>query len=117
MLKKNHKKYDYFYIHFKKTDIPGHDNKPLEKIKMIEHLDSTFFKFLRNFIRNDRLIITADHTTACKLKAHTADPVPVLTYPYKSLKKLPQERRFTEKYAREGRKILGRKLLEENFFD
>jgi 2,3-bisphosphoglycerate-independent phosphoglycerate mutase len=26
-------KYDYFYLHFKETDIPGHDNKPLEKRK------------------------------------------------------------------------------------
>jgi len=112
-LKKNKNKYDYFYIHFKKTDIPGHDNKPLEKVKMIELLDQKFFKFLKNFVKKEKLIITADHTTACKLKAHTADPVPVLTYPTNPGKK---EQRFTEQFGLKGRKILGNKLLEQNFF-
>ena len=117
MLKKYHKKYDYFYIHFKEPDIPGHDNKPLEKVKMIETLDEKFFSFLKNFIKDKKLIITADHTTACRLKAHTADPVPVLAYPSTGSKKLNPQRRFTEAFGKEGKKIVGRKLLETYFFN
>ncbi|MBU0760271.1 MAG: phosphoglycerate mutase [Nanoarchaeota archaeon] len=114
-LKKNKNKYDYFYIHFKKTDTPGHDNKPLEKVKMIELLDQKFFSFLKEFIGENKLIITADHTTSCEQKAHTADPVPVLTYPISGKKKNPNQR-FTEQDSKTGRKILGRKLLEQNLF-
>lgn len=116
MLKKKKDKYDYFYIHVKKTDTPGHDNKPLDKMKMIEIIDKKFFGFLKKFVKDTKLIVTADHTTACRLKAHTADPVPVLTYPYVGAKKLEPERRFTEKWGRRGRGILGRKLLESNLF-
>jgi len=115
MLKRNKKKYDYFYIHFKETDIPGHDNKPQEKIKMIELLDKIFFSFIKKFVKTEKLIITADHTTSCRVKAHTADPVPVLTFPNYSSKN-KKEQRFTEKDGLAGKKILGRKLLESNFF-
>ncbi|MBU2615564.1 MAG: hypothetical protein KKC19_00500 [Nanoarchaeota archaeon] len=82
ILKKNKKKFDYAYIHIKETDIPGHDNKPIEKKLMLEYLDSTLFKFLRNFAPPNgiNLAVTGDHSTPCKLKAHSADPVPVLLY-------------------------------------
>lgn len=114
-LKKKQNKHDYFYVHFKKTDTPGHDNLPLEKVKMIEFLDRTFFKFILHFIKNKKLVITADHTTACKFKAHTADPVPVLTYPHPK-HKIIKHQRFTEKDSQKGKKILGRKLLETRLF-
>lgn len=105
-------KYDYFYIHFKETDIPGHDNKPVDKMKMIEILDKDFFSYLKKFIGEAKLIVTADHTTSCKKKAHTADPVPVLIYPY------PGEsgKRFIEKDALAGRRLSGRNILKNNFF-
>jgi len=115
MLKKYRKKYDYFYIHLKETDIPGHDNLPKEKVKMIELIDERFFSFLGKIIGNNKLIVTADHTTSCNLKSHTADPVPVLTYPNHS-KHSQKNQRFTEKDARQGRKILGQNLLKEKLF-
>lgn len=118
MIKRNHKKYDYFYVHFKETDIPGHDNKPLDKIKMMEILDQRFFSFLQNFIPSSnpltKVVLTADHTTACKLKSHTDDPVPVLTYPHPKQKS--NQQRFTEKQGLKGRKILARKLLDTTLF-
>lgn len=113
MLKKNRDKYDYFYIHFKETDIPGHDNKPHEKVKMIEVIDHKFFSFLKDFIDDKKLIVTADHTTSCTKKIHTSDPVPVLLYPHEITE---EGRRFTEAEGRKGRKIAGRKLLENNLF-
>lgn len=116
MLLKNRKKYDYFYIHFKETDIPGHDNKPLEKMKMIEIIDRKFFGFLKKYIEKNktRLVVTSDHATSSRLKAHSADPVPVLFYNPDNLKDI--EQRFTEEQALKGRKILGGRLLEKTLF-
>ncbi|MSS74532.1 hypothetical protein EXS72_02740, partial [Candidatus Pacearchaeota archaeon] len=60
MLKKYSDSFDYFYIHLKETDIPGHDNKPREKVKLIELIDKEFFGFLREFLVNKqvRLLVT-----------------------------------------------------------
>jgi len=115
MLRKNYKKYDYFYIHFKETDLPGHDSKPLDKVKMIEIIDKKFFRFLRWYLPKNqaRMVLTADHTTSSRLKRHTSDPVPVLTYPHDNSK---EGQRFTEKDGKKGRRVMGRKLLQENLF-
>jgi len=82
MIKKNFKDFDYAYIHIKETDLPGHDNKPMEKKHMLEYIDKTFFKFLTSFAPPNKIkiVVTGDHSTPCKLKAHSADPVPVLFY-------------------------------------
>lgn len=106
--KKN--KYDYFYVHFKETDVPGHDNKPADKVKMIEMLDKYFFSFLKKFIGEGKLIVTADHTTACKKKAHTAESVPVLLYPHEK----SSGKRFIEKDGMNGVRFSGRNLLKNN---
>ncbi len=105
-LKNNYKKFDYAYIHIKETDLPGHDNKPLEKKEMIEYIDGTLFNFLREFApsREINVVITADHSTPCKFKNHTADPVPVLFY--NSRNSIPKEKRFNEREA--GMGSLGR---------
>lgn len=111
ILKKKHKDFDYAYIHVKETDLPGHDNKPLEKKSMIEYLDKTLFKFLRKFAppKKIKIVVTADHSTPCKLKRHSADPVPVLFYNYS----IPKEKRFTEKEAKKGKlgRLTGKELL------
>lgn len=106
--KKN--KIDYFYVHFKETDVAGHDNKPQDKIKMVEMLDKDFFSFLRKFIGDAKLIVTADHATPCRRKMHSADPVPVLIYPSEK----ESGKRFTERDGLTGRKHSGRNLLKNN---
>ncbi len=107
----NHRNFDYAYIHLKETDVPGHDNKPIEKKSMIEYIDKTLFKFLRRFCppRGIKVIVTGDHSTPCKLKRHSADPVPVLFYDGSELK----AKHFCEKEARKGTlgRILGKDLL------
>jgi 2,3-bisphosphoglycerate-independent phosphoglycerate mutase len=104
-LKKNKNKFDYAYLHIKETDIPGHDNKPLEKKEMIEYIDKTLFRFLRKFAPPNeiKVVITADHSTPCKLKTHSADPVPVLFFHNNTI---PHQKKFCEKIARHG--TLGR---------
>ena len=113
VLKKNHKKFDYAYIHIKETDIPGHDNKPLEKKRMIEYLDKTLFSFLKKFVTKNKIkmVITADYSTPCKLKSHSADPVPVLFYNDSP----PKEKRFNERESKKGTlgRILGKDLLNK----
>lgn len=130
-LKRNHKGSDYAYIHIKETDLPGHHNKPIEKKLMIEYLDKTLFKFLREFAppRGIKVAVTADHSTPCKLKAHSADPVPVLLYndspPKRNIlpsfltankeKNNPEQKvvKFCEDNARKGTlgRIMGKELL------
>jgi 2,3-bisphosphoglycerate-independent phosphoglycerate mutase len=114
MIKKNRKKYDYFYVHFKETDLPGHDGKPLDKVRMIEMIDKNFFGFLKRYIKNNKLIVTADHTTSCSKKVHTADPVPILIYPFDGKK--GEGQRFTENWGKKGKKMLGRSVLDEGLF-
>ncbi|MFH1307696.1 MAG: 2,3-bisphosphoglycerate-independent phosphoglycerate mutase [archaeon] len=113
MLKKKCRKYDYFYIHFKETDVPGHDNKPHEKVKMIEELDKLFFSYLSKLAikHKAKVVVTGDHSTPCKMKSHSGDPVPILVCDWHA----NQEIKFSEKEARKGRlgKIYGRELLDK----
>jgi len=101
-IKRKHKDYSGAYIQIKETDLPGHDNKPLEKKRMIEIVDKNLFSFIKKMaIKNDwKVIITCDHSTPCELKGHSAHPVPVLTYtPNKAG---DHADRFTEIEARIG---------------
>ncbi len=113
ILKKNHKNTEYAYIHIKEIDIPGHDNKPVEKKMMLEYVDKTLFNFLRKFSPPNKVkvVVTADHSTPCKLKTHSSDPVPVLFYN----DSLPKEKKFCEKEARKGTlgRMMGNELLEK----
>ncbi len=114
---KKSKNFDYLYIHLKEPDLPGHDNKPLEKKEMIEYIDKTLFKFLRKFAPplNMKILVTGDHSTPCKLKAHSSDPVPVLLYNNSQLK----EKKFSEKEATSGSlgKFNGSELFVKTGFD
>ena len=96
--------------------MPGHDGKPREKVKMIELLDLKFFSFLREFIEKNKckLVVTADHVTSCRQKAHTSGAVPVLFWNPADYRVV--EKRFSEREGMKGRKILGRKLLEKTLF-
>jgi len=116
-IEKVRKDFDYIYVHIKETDLPGHDNKPIEKKMMFEYIDKTLFKFLRKFAppNNIRVVVTGDHSTPCKLKGHSADPVPVLLYDNSELK----EKHFSEKEAAQGKlgKMQGNEFLRKIGFD
>jgi len=107
-LSKKFKRYDCFYIHFKETDAAGHDGLPNEKRKMIEVIDKEFFSFIRR-LKNILLVATADHSTPCSRRAHSADPVPLLIYG----KGKDGAKKFGEKACRQGSlgKIYGKNLL------
>jgi len=111
----NMNKFDGLYIHIKGPDEPGHDGDFNRKKDSIQDIDKYFFTPLLSKINLSDVIIavTADHSTPCNLKAHSADPVPLLVCggdiePDGSMS-------FSEKTARLGSlgEILGRELLEK----
>ncbi len=98
MLLDNIGNYDSFYLHFKGADPFGHRNMPGQKVSVIEATDKYFFKPLvrKTGLENFIICVTSDHTTACELRTHTADPVPVLVSPGLD------GRRFCERDCKKG---------------
>lgn len=94
--------YDCFYVHIKGPDEPAHDGKFKLKTEMIETIDKHFFEELLAKINLDNNIVcvTADHSTPCKLKAHSDDPVPLLISGGKI--KGDNTVKFSEKQCRQG---------------
>ena len=72
--------FDGLYIHLKGPDEPAHDGNFNKKKASIEEIDKFFFASLIPKINLQDYIVavTADHSTPCKLKAHSADSVPLL---------------------------------------
>lgn len=114
IIQKNINRADYAYIHIKETDTPGHDNKPVEKKLMIEYIDITLIKYLRSIAPQCKIkiVVTGDHSTPCKLKGHSADPVPVLFY---NCGQVPVAKKFCEKECRKGElgRMNGNELLQK----
>ncbi|MBN1913238.1 MAG: 2,3-bisphosphoglycerate-independent phosphoglycerate mutase [Candidatus Omnitrophica bacterium] len=73
-------KYDGIYVHIKGPDEPAHDGDFRKKKDIIEAIDKYFFADLLSKLDLNSAIIatTADHSTVCAIKAHSADPVPLL---------------------------------------
>jgi 2,3-bisphosphoglycerate-independent phosphoglycerate mutase len=72
--------YDALYVHIKGPDVPAHDGRADDKRDVIELIDHAFFAEVipRLDPRNTVVAVTADHSTSCVRKAHTAEPVPLL---------------------------------------
>ncbi|MBS3168491.1 hypothetical protein J4216_05160 [Candidatus Woesearchaeota archaeon] len=101
-----------YFIHFREFDIAGKDNRPKEKVKMIEFLDGTLFKFLRKNNRDLNLVITSDHSTPCDLRANGVDPVPLIHF---GKGKQDGIQRFTEHECFEGhyKKMYGKEVMHK----
>jgi len=70
--------YDYFFIHFKYTDMYGEDGNFDGKRKAIEELDAALPILLQK--KPDVLAVTGDHSTPCLVKGHSWHPQPVLLH-------------------------------------
>lgn len=75
-LKKNWHAFDFFYIHIKKTDSYGEDGNFKKKISVIEEVDKNIPQILD--LKPDCFVVTGDHSTPCKMKAHSWHPNPFL---------------------------------------
>jgi len=91
-------KYDYFFIHYKYTDMYGEDGNFDAKRKAIEELDAALPILLRK--KPDVLAVTGDHSTPCLVKGHSWHPQPVLLH--SDCSGTDKLARFTETGANSG---------------
>jgi 2,3-bisphosphoglycerate-independent phosphoglycerate mutase len=101
-LKSYFNRYDFFYLHFKKTDSAGEDGNFTMKVKALEEVDRVIPSILR--LKPDVLVITGDHSTPSLLKSHSWHPNPILLY--SKFIRPDGIRRFTERHCQKGQ--LGR---------
>lgn len=105
-----------YFIHIKELDVLGHDGEAKEKKKMIEMIDDKFFSYLRK-IDDIEIVVTGDHCTACDLRTHVADAVPLLHY--KKGVKRDTMRRFNETESVDGyyKQMYGKDVLKKTGFE
>lgn len=77
-LKKAWNDYDFFFVHFKKTDSSGEDGDFQRKVHAIEHVDEHLPALFA--LNPDVVIVTGDHSTPAVLRFHSWHPVPALLY-------------------------------------
>ena len=72
--------HDALYVHIKGPDVPAHDGRARDKRDVIALIDRAFFGEVLPLLdtRNTVVAVTADHSTSCVRKAHTAEPVPLV---------------------------------------
>ncbi|HVR36889.1 MAG TPA: 2,3-bisphosphoglycerate-independent phosphoglycerate mutase [Methylomirabilota bacterium] len=69
-------RHDFFFIHYKYTDMHGEDGNFEAKRRAIEEFDEALPIFLQK--RPDVIAVTGDHSTPCVMKGHSWHPTPVL---------------------------------------
>ncbi|MHC2994035.1 MAG: 2,3-bisphosphoglycerate-independent phosphoglycerate mutase [Candidatus Atribacteria bacterium] len=97
-LKENFEKYDFFYLHIKKTDSYGEDGKFEEKVKVIEEVDKYIPDVLN--LKPDVLVVTGDHSTPALLKAHSWHPNPFILF--SKYIRIDEAKQFSEKECAKG---------------
>ncbi len=75
---------DFVYLHVEASDEAGHEGDAALKVKTIEYLDSRIVKRIyeetSRWNEPVRIAVLPDHPTPCRLRTHTAKPVPFLIY-------------------------------------
>lgn len=73
---------DFVVLHFKATDLMGHDNDPQGKVAAIEKYDEMMGMVQEELKNRDLgnviIAMAADHSTPCERREHSGDPVPVV---------------------------------------
>ena len=106
-LQDNFSKYDFFYLHIKKTDSYGEDGNFEQKVKVIEEVDKYIPKVLA--LKPDVLVVTGDHSTPALMKGHSWHPNPLMLF--SKYIRVDEAEQFNEKECVKGG--LGRFLAVE----
>jgi len=101
-LKKFFNKYNFFYVHVKKTDSYGEDGNFEAKKDIIEKTDQFIPAVLD--LKPDVIVVTSDHSTPCSLKSHSWHPNPFLIF--SNTAQVDKVEKFSEKECSQG--YLGR---------
>lgn len=92
---------DFVYLHVEASDEAGHDGSVSLKLQTIEDLDHRLVRPILDALENEVAIaLLPDHPTPCKLRTHTAEPVPFAIY-YPAIEP-DSVQTFDEVAAREG---------------
>src|SRR5690606_20292696 len=68
--------YDFHFVHFKAVDSRGEDGDFDAKVAAIEAIDRLIPQI--EALKPDVLVVTGDHSTPSRYRAHSWHPVPVL---------------------------------------
>ncbi len=71
-------KYDFFFLHIKKTDSYGEDGNVEGKIIVIEQVDALLPRLMA--LDPDVVVVTGDHSTPTQIQGHSWHPVPFMLY-------------------------------------
>ncbi|MDR3339806.1 MAG: cofactor-independent phosphoglycerate mutase [Candidatus Symbiothrix sp.] len=78
------KEKDFVYLHVEASDEAGHDGDALLKVKTIENLDTRLLKTImeetEKWAEPVTIALLPDHPTPCRIRTHTASPVPFVIY-------------------------------------
>ncbi len=97
LLEQNVSKYDFFYMHIKKTDSYGEDGNFDAKVHIIEEVDIEIPRLKK--MGFEVICITGDHCTPAVLKGHGWQPNPFLLV---SKNSFPDGLGFTERNCAKG---------------
>jgi 2,3-bisphosphoglycerate-independent phosphoglycerate mutase len=75
-VRQNWEKYDFFFVHIKKTDSAGEDGDFEGKVHVIETVDEALPDLLD--LEPDALVVTGDHSTPALLKSHSWHALPIM---------------------------------------
>jgi 2,3-bisphosphoglycerate-independent phosphoglycerate mutase len=75
-LEQNFTDYDFHFVHFKAVDSRGEDGDFGAKVKAIEAVDALIPQV--EALAPDVIIITGDHSTPARLRAHSWHAVPIM---------------------------------------